>query len=827
LCGRSLCFTLSLASLRILASARDAVKAASAEADQPEWRDALSVDGRDHGTAHKGQLVPPHEVAAERQRFSTIVREIDQRLAEVRAARATRAGELAGLRRDFWEDFKLQDDPIDAAAEAEQEHFVLSHKERQHDRAVREAALLARLRESPYFGRVDFAADDEPDLDAVYIGLCSFRADDGSQRVYDWRAPISSLYYDAVPGRATYEAPAGLVRGEMRRKRQFVVRDGRLDGVLDSDLTIGDSLLMESLSRHGDAAMRSIVSTIQAEQNRAIRDLAHRLVVVLGSAGSGKTSVALQRVAFLLYHYRDSLDADQVVLFSPNPLFSSFVSTVLPELGERNMRQVTFQEHLERRLGAEFRVEDPYDQLERMLTAAPSPALEARRAAIAFKASAAFPRAIQRYADGLARGGMAFRPLLVRGAVVLGTSELGEMFQATTARAPLAWRVQRMREALRRRLRTFAAHEEQAEWPEEELDLVDVETHHAIYEQLSGRDDARSGPDYYRREHALLTRAIVERHLAGARQWVEEMRFVDTAALYLRLLDDPGLFDGQGGPPTAWADAVAETRHRLGDGEVPYEDATPLLYLTELVRGTHTNTAVRHVLVDEAQDYSHCQLDFLRRVFPFARMTLLGDPNQAVHVGGAALLDLATVTGAYGGDATLLRLERSYRPTRQIVAFTRHLLPPGQEVAAFDRPGRKPRLSVAASRVHLEAATQAAVRQLREGGCQTVAVVTKTAAEASAVAAALPADLGGHLVTRQSLTLEAGVTVLPGYLAKGLEFDGVVVYDASRERYGAQADRSLLYAACTRAMHELWLVALKEPSSFLAAAPAHTYTLVP
>lgn len=774
-----------------------------------------------------GYVVSAEDAVAEHRRFAEVVREIRGRLAAAGRARARRSEELVELRRDFWDDFKLQADASDARAEAQQEHVVLAHKQRQYDRAAAELALLARLAQAPYFGRVDFVADDAADAEAVYVGLCSLRAADGTQLVYDWRAPIAGLYYDAVPGRVAYDAPVGPVRGRMDRKRQFVVRQGVLEAIIDSDLTIGDALLMQALSRRGDAAMRSIVSTIQAEQNRAIRDLVHPLVVVLGAAGSGKTSVALQRVAFLLYRYRDSLDADQIVLFSPNPLFASFVSTVLPELGERNMRQVTFQEYLERRFAGELQVESPFDQLESLLTAAETPALAARRRAIAFKASAAFLLAIQRYADRLGRAGMVFVPLVFRDRVVVSAAEIGREFAAAIGGASVAARVQRVREGLRRRLDRLAAEEARAAWPEDELELLDVEARQEAYEHLAGRDDALTGAEYYRRERALMTQAVVERHLAALRQWVEEMRFLDTRALYLSLLSDAALLGEQGGAPPGWENALAETRRALERGELPYEDATPLLYLTELVRGRHTSTLVRHVLVDEAQDYSHCQLDFLRRVFPYARMTLLGDPSQAVHSGGAALADLGAIAARYGqGEVAVLHLDRSYRPTREIVAFTCGLLADGREVVPFDRPGRKPRLTVVPDPAGLASATQAAVRALRQDGCATLAVICKTAEEARRVADALPAELDGRLVTKASVTLEPGIAVMPGYLAKGLEFDGVVVYDASRSRYATEDDRGLLYAASTRAMHDLWLVAAQSPSPFVQAAAPDTYTLV-
>jgi len=784
------------------------------------------------GTGRQAQAeaggLPRSEIDAERSRLASVIAQIDARLHELGDERQAHADALREMRRDFWEDFKRQDDWIEAAAEAEQQRSVLAHKTRQRDRADTQTALLRRLRESPYFGRVDLALEDETDAQAepVYLGIASFRGPDGNQRVYDWRAPVASVYYDAVPGPVAYEAPAGTVQGRMLLKRQFQIAGGRLDRVVDSDLTVGDDLLLEALSQHGDVAMRTIVSTIQAEQNRAIRDVSHPLVVVVGSAGSGKTSVAMQRVAFLLYHHRDRLDADQVVLFSPNPLFASYVSTVLPDLGERNMHQVTFQEYLERRLGTSLRVETSYEQLEALLSAPPSPALEARRAAIAHKASAAFLAAIRRFAESLGQRGMVFRPLVFRGRPIVTTAELEAMFADTPGGASVATRVQRMAEQLAGRLRAFAAREAREDWPEDEFDLVDTETQQAVYDRLAaGKDDA-DGAAYYKRERDLLARGIVERDMGGIRAAIEELRFVDTRALYLTFLESAAVAPGSGASPQGWSQSVRESRHTIAQGRLRYEDATPLLYLNDLVRGRHASVGVRHVVVDEAQDYTHCQLDFLHRAFPFARFTLLGDPDQALVAGGGAIRDLDTVRAAWrDGETAVYRLGRSYRPTRQIAEFTRRLLPHAEDVVPFDRPGSLPVVTVVPTPSDLTAATVAAVAGLRAQGCGGVAVITRTQAEAARLHARLSPDLGAHLLSADSSALAAGVAVLPGYLAKGLEFDGVVVYDASATTYATTAERGLLYAAVTRAMHGLRLVAAQRPTPLLDTVPPDLYRL--
>lgn len=786
------------------------------------------ADSSAFGSVHAGAL-SVSAVEAEQRHLATVVREIDARLERVGRERRGHAEALVEMRREFWQDMKLQAEAIDAAADLDQERIVLSHRQRQHDSAAAEAALLPRQRRSPYFGRIDVSLDGPddgaPEPLTLYIGLASFRAEDGTTRVYDWRAPVSSLYYDAVPGPVAYEAPMGTVRGQMLLKRQFEIRDSQLVTVVDSDVTLGDPLLMETLGRHSDTAMRGIVATIQAEQNRAIRDLDHPLVIVLGSAGSGKTSVALQRVAFLLYRQRDSLDADQVVLFSPNPLFSSYVAAVLPELGERNMRQVTFQEYLEHRLGAELRVESAYGQLEALLAARPSAALTARREAIAYKASQAFLDAIGRFADGLGREGMRFRAVRHRGRVIASPAALAALFDESAPAAALATRVQRMREGLDRRLRTYGRRETREAWPEEALELVDSDTRQAVFEHLDRDPDEPSGAEYYRRERALMTRAIVDQSLEGVRAAIEEMRFVDTVGLYLDLLEAVGSLAPQP-PPATWHQATAATRAALGRGELPYEDATPLLYLTELVRGRHASVGVRHVLVDEAQDYSHCQLDFLRRAFPFARFTLLGDPDQAVLPGGGAIADTAAVARAYApGEVAVLRLGRSYRPTRPIAEFTRGLSAGGAQVEPVDRPGTLPVLALVPTVKDLPRATARAVHGLLAEGCESVAVLTKTAQDAARVAADLPADLGALLLTARSTALQRGVLVLPAYLAKGLEFDGVVVHHASAATYPSEGERALLYAACTRAMHGLRLVAVERLSPLLEALDKDTYHL--
>ena len=246
----------------------------------------------------------------------------------------------------------------------------MSERERSHRLLMQQWKSMNRLLPSPYFGRIDFQEDGLDFSEQIYIGVSSFVDEDGlSFLVYDWRTPIASLYYDYSPGAASYDTPGGRIEGTMELKRQYQIHDGQIRNMFDTSVTIGDELLQQVLGKGADSQMKSIVATIQKEQNAIIRNDKSRMLIVQGAAGSGKTSAALQRVAYLLYKHRERLKADQIVLFSPNPMFNSYVSTVLPELGEENMQQTTFQEYLDYWLGSTLRLEDPFDQIEYVLTA--------------------------------------------------------------------------------------------------------------------------------------------------------------------------------------------------------------------------------------------------------------------------------------------------------------------------------------------------------------------------------------------------------------------------------------------------------------------------
>lgn len=308
--------------------------------------------------------------------------------------------------------------------------------------------------------------------------------DNGTFLIYDWRAPISSLYYDGAPGPAAYDTPGGLVSGTMELKRQFVIDDGVIEVMFDTGVTIGDELLQQVLSHSADDRMKSIVATIQKEQNAVIRNDKSRMLVVQGAAGSGKTSAALQRVAYLLYKYREVLQADQMLLFSPNPLFNSYVSTVLPELGEENMQQTTFQMYLEHRLGYEFQLEDVFSQTESLLNTPDGPEASVRREGIGYKSSVAFLDAIRRYVNLLEHESMQFKPLMFQGRAIVGKDEMEQQFYSYDPNIKLANRIDLMTGWLLKKIAAFSMEERSAQWVEDQIELLDSSEYQRAYQMM-------------------------------------------------------------------------------------------------------------------------------------------------------------------------------------------------------------------------------------------------------------------------------------------------------------------------------------------------------
>ncbi|WP_308639366.1 RNA polymerase recycling motor HelD [Paenibacillus silvisoli] len=775
----------------------------------------------------------------EQERVDMAVKQIKKRIETLAQQTSEARDEMVDIRKNFWDEVTVNfEDSVEMAetyASLKQQAEILSERERTHRHAAQQLKTLKKLKSSPYFGRIDFQEEGES-VDQVYLGIASLRdASDEHYLIYDWRAPIASLYYDYPPGPAQVETPMGTMKGELKLKRQFVIREGQIRSLFDTGVTIGDELLQEVLGKQSDAAMKSIVGTIQREQNRIIRDERSRLLLVQGAAGSGKTSAVLQRVAYLLYRFRGILSADQIVLFSPNPMFNSYVSTVLPELGEENMQQTTFQEYLAIRLGKSFKLENPYAQLEYALTAEKEPGYAARMSGIRYKATTDFVALIDRHLSVLGTEGLKFRAIAFRDDELVSAEQIHDYFYALDRSISVPNRLRLVAEWLLDLLKERQKSAYAEEWVDEAVELLDKETYLKAYQSIrrQNRKSREDTFDDFDRERELLGQYVVQEQFKPIRGRVRKLAFVDLRAAYVKLFGDPsfaaGLAASMSRPlPAEWDEICKQTLERLSNRLMAYEDATPFLYLIERIRGFQTNTSVRHVLVDEAQDYTAFQFAYLKRLFPFSRVTALGDLNQSInaHTSADESTGFAALAALYPAEETeTVVLKQSYRSTRPIVEFTSQLIPGGNDIQPFNRDGARPTLTVAADSASLNSLILDRLKQLVAEGNSTIAVICKTAAQSAAAHEALKGGIKLRLIEKETATFEPGIVIIPSYLAKGVEFDAVLVYDASAgsSGYGNESERRLFYTVCTRAMHELHLFAAGEGRSPFLIGDSEAY----
>jgi DNA helicase II / ATP-dependent DNA helicase PcrA len=748
------------------------------------------------------------DLEMEQERVESIIEEIDKKAAKWNESSSDVGSDALQIRKTFWEDVTVNFDEADDVAETftsiKQQAALLSERERTQSQMIKQLQTLSRLRFSPYFGRVDFKEDGEDKAEQIYLGIATLMDEQEENfLIYDWRAPISGLYYDYSPGPAKYKTETDLIEGTMELKRQFVIKGGKITAMFETGVTIGDEMLQEVLGNNADTQMKTIVATIQKEQNQIIRNDSSNVIVVQGVAGSGKTSAAMQRVAYLLYKYRNIITSENIMLFSPNPLFNSYVATVLPELGEENMQQATFQEYLLTRFGSEYELEDPFEQMEFMLEAEKNEDYFDRIKSIRFKASLAFKDLLDQYAVKLASETLVFRSLGINKRSIISKKEIAEFYDSLDQSISIPNRVQLVKEWLLKELKRKARAELSQEWVEKEIQFLEKEDYlEAFKTSQQKQGEAEDTFHDFDREQKWLSEMVVKRRFKPLFNAVKKLKFINIRAIFMDFFKESQIMTES--LPENWSTTCEKSISNLKNRYIAYEDATPFLYLQDLIEGRKSNTSIRHVFVDEAQDYTPFQFAYIKMLFPYSKMTLLGDINQAIYSGPTGAATILAESELDFGDKETYRLTKTYRSTRQIVEFTRQLIDGGDLIEPFNRIGPKPVIVKIDDRSKHAGKANELIAEIQQAGHKNIAIICKTAKESKSAFEGIKQQHDARLIEKGTLTFETGVNVVPAYLAKGIEFDAVIIYDASV--YTIEAERKLLYTACTRAMHELFIL---------------------
>lgn len=662
---------------------------------------------------------------------------------------------------------------------------------------------LARARGQAYFARLDFIPEGKA-KETHYLGRWGvMTTPEYEVVVVDWRSPVANLYYSGQIGPMDYEAPDGAVRGELTLKRMLTVREDRLLALFDSGVVSQDAYLQDVLGSVSSDRLKEIVTTIQAEQNLVIRHPLGKNLIVQGVAGSGKTTIALHRIAYLLYAWRETLRPEQMMILAPSPLFLSYISQVLPDLGVERVRQTTFAGLCEQWMGKHMPRLQVRSRLEEKLRAAPQER-EAAAAVLRRKGSLAFRDGIEAFLRAYGQELTPRNGLRFGGYTLYTAEEVDAILQRQLSPFPLAQRIEELKKYVRRRL---------AQTVDAMKSALDKMAQDRLTALLSAMPD---GPERRARATRLLA-SRDERLLevdARAKQYLKEFRsqFPDLSPtavyrLYLSRCESEAM--------------QAATLPLLEKGRVQAEDLSALAIICQAVQGLRVKPA-RHLVIDECQDFSPFQLDTLRRIYPSATFTLVGDLMQGVHEEEGIRSYDEWLTPVFHGEAELRQLVSSYRSTVEIMdaasrVAARHPTP-GQRLAEpVLRHGEPPTLRTFASDRARVAALRAQAQQWLAEGFHSIALITKTSDDASALHRLLKKDLPVRLMREDEQDYQGGVMIFPAAMVKGLEFDCVALCDVSASAFPDDPfSCRMLYVMMTRPLHRLALFSTASPSPLIA-----------
>ncbi|MGN1370964.1 MAG: HelD family protein [Candidatus Coprovivens sp.] len=657
----------------------------------------------------------------EERRLEEVIKLLDDKLASMGEDIFENEDKFLEFRKYTWDNMRAMDaqELNQATVESEFEANKIFMKQNYFKK-------LYRIKDNPYFASVIFE-DENKERYSVYLGLTYLKDDDYGNIIYDWRSPICSLFYDFEVGPCAYAAPGGPVKGQLIRKRQYKIINRRLISAFDNSMNIDDELLQEVLATDSNDKMKNIVNTIQQEQNNVIRNVRDKTLIVSGIAGSGKTSVALHRIAFLLYKIKN-LTSNDVLIFSPNQIFTEYISNVLPELGEDNTLQTTFNDYLSTSI-TEFQEVEPFmDFIGKFYSEKVfNPEL------IKYKQSDEIINDINLYIEDFIRKARVINDFTENKVYTIYKDELNDL--------------------LHNRYNTLPFFER-----------VDV-----IAEKLSSanyKGSSKKKPTY---------RKLIMENSSFKKDYKDiYLGFFSSPYCKIRFNDD-------------------EIKKFNKSKIIGYDDAILFVYIKGLLEGFPYERDIRQVVIDEAQDYNYLQYLIISKIFRNSNFTILGDVNQTINP--YYKYESLDVLADIFKQSKCISLTKTYRSSPEIIEFTNKILGLNH-VCAIRKTDKVPLIHRTDSNKLLDD-----IEYLRKK-YKSVAVITRDSNTAQRLYESIKDIFPISLLNGQSEEFNKELVVLPAYLAKGLEFDSVIVYSDLNSKY-LKNEKNLLYVACTRAQHEL------------------------
>ena len=666
----------------------------------------------------------------ERSYLQQIINRLKQIISHTDVSVKDHVDTLAEYKDYLWSNKDIDPHEIRSMRESILNHFAIGES------VIDKRRRFAKIVDIPYFGRIDFQEKSENcTVIPVYIGIHTFHdSESRTTLIYDWRAPISGMFYDYESDEATYSSPSGEVHGKISLKRQYRIRKGKMEYMIESSVTVHDDILQKELCSNADDKMRNIVTTIQREQNRIIRNEDTPVLIIQGVAGSGKTSIALHRIAYLLYAQKGKIASRDILIISPNKVFADYISNVLPELGETTVPETSMEQILSTVLNNKYKYQDFFGQVSELLEK-PVPDFIER---IQYKASFEFVSRLDKFILHMENHYFKATNVKIAKYITIPAEFIGEQFKRFH-RYPIRQRFETMTDYI--------------------LEMMKIQYN--------------------------LTVTTAEKNLLR-----KEIKNMFSGNNDLQIYKD--FFEWAGKP-----EMFKMRKNRM----LEYADMAPLAYLHLALDGNKTQTHIRHLLIDEMQDYSPIQYKVIQKLYP-CRKTILGDASQSVNPYGsstAAMIQKVFITGE------IMKLCKSYRSTFEITCLAQKIQT-NKELEPIMRHGEQPEILQFKNTEEETTGIANLISDFRNSGYTSLGIICKTETLAKALAQKLQVHTDNiSLLSSQSSAYTKGVVVTSAHMAKGLEFDEVIIPQADNKNYHSTIDRNMLYVAVTRAMHKITL----------------------
>ncbi|WP_270567702.1 RNA polymerase recycling motor HelD [Clostridium beijerinckii] len=708
----------------------------------------------------------------EEEKLSEILEILNKEILKYLEKRKNVTNYILEARKKYVEEYKDDEDQI--IDYFDHENYVKEEAYRTIDKRLME---FTKLKEIPYFGKVSFKEGEDIPED-MYVGRYGLTLENSFEPlIVDWRAPIASLFYKGTLGKSSYNPPSGEVEVDILSRKQLVIKKGQLKGVFDSAIDVKDEILQMVLTDNSSDKLKDIVMTIQKEQDEIIREDRNKIVVVNGVAGSGKTTIALHRISYLLYNFRKQF-GDKVLIFGPNDIFMDYIAQVLPSLGESNIKQTTFENFAKKEINLKYENIKSFGSYIEDAMNGKEDTLEEYR----YKSSKAFIDLLNSNLEILNKEYFKIQPIRFMKEEIVTTKEIEELFTKYYKDMPLFRRSEKIKRILISKIKDKR---------DEEVYKINADFKEKI-SSLSEKEleIEKNNLEYLKR---IKIREIIRAVMKSRDELDTWIKYEPVIDIYKRIINLDTDKDYINELDNLNNEALNENKERLS-----YMDLSGILYLMIKLKGIKVKNEIKHIVIDEAQDYSFIQFEIIKEMTGCKSYTIVGDSNQRLITTSEepAMLHLDDVFEDLNVEITKYELNKSYRSTQEIMEYSNKFLDK-DKIVPLVRKGEAVIEEEVSNNEEFVDTIISLIEDYEEEGYENIAVIFKDKNELNKFSHVIKEKINIQSLDNDDIMYKGGKVLLPAYLAKGLEFDGVIIVESE------EIEPLVKYIMCTRALHRL------------------------